>query len=199
MSWSYVQERKGQSDHRALRSGENWWIGFVRHLSAHGSGGPYQGNHSSNVPIFALARRSRSRICSMEFTMGFRSAVQRIRAVLSPSPSTYWFDRGIGRPFLLKNELAQRELLRIRMRVLRRDRHRCRGCDKKEDGIALHVSTIRLEVAQESTMLSLCTSCQKLAKDQMLSGEDIPDFLRHLWHYLHHAEGSRTTRVRRRV
>ncbi len=50
----------------------------------------------------------------------------------------------------------------LRMRVLRRDRYRCRACDKKGDEITLRVCPIRPLGSHVEASVTLCASCQSL-------------------------------------
>lgn len=76
---------------------------------------------------------------------------------------------------------------RLQMRVVRRDRHRCRGCDKNGDEVTLGVCPISRDLLAAGEMVTLCTRCHDLVIDAELSADSIPDFLRRLWYYLHPA------------
>lgn len=74
------------------------------------------------------------------------------------------------------------------MSVVRRDRYRCRGCDKTGDEITLRVFPIRGDLSLAKEMITLCTRCHGLVIDTGLTANEIPDFLRQLWYCLHHAD-----------
>jgi hypothetical protein len=90
-----------------------------------------------------------------------------------------------GPPFLVESKQAPRVWLRMRFRVLHRDRYRCRGCDKKAEEVTLKIHHIRPGSSQVEDVLTLCLSCRALARNLELKGVDIPDFLRYLWRHLH--------------
>lgn len=74
-----------------------------------------------------------------------------------------------------------------KLKIIRRDRYRCRGCDTRGDEVSLGVHPIQRELLNVVEMLALCPNCRELANANGLSGIDIPDFLRHLWHHLYHS------------
>lgn len=74
-----------------------------------------------------------------------------------------------------------------KLKIIRRDRYRCRGCDKRGDERSLRVHPIRPELQNGAGMLALCPNCRELASANGLDGIDIPDFLRHLWRHLYHS------------
>lgn len=121
----------------------------------------------------------------MEATIRLLRVGQILTSAFRRSYRASSLDRSAVRLFPLDAKPAVREGSQ-RKRVLRRDGYRCRGCDKKGDGIAVTVHHIRPDVSHIEEMLTLCTGCQALAKGRKLSGVDIPDFLARLWHYLHH-------------
>lgn len=75
----------------------------------------------------------------------------------------------------------------LRMSVVRRDRYRCRGCDKTGDEITLRVFPMRGDLSLAKEMITLCTRCHGVVIDTGLTANGIPDFLRQLWYFLHHA------------
>jgi hypothetical protein len=93
--------------------------------------------------------------------------------------------RNTDRLFLVEAGDAPRSWLKIRLRVLRRDRFRCRGCDKKGEDIPLTVHQIAPGPYLVDETLTLCLRCRSLAKTLELKGIDIPDFLRQLWFCLY--------------
>jgi len=74
---------------------------------------------------------------------------------------------------------------KMRSRALRRDRHRCRGCDSKGGDDLLTVYPIAQGKLHLDGLLTLCVSCRAIARDLQLKGDDLPEFLRQLWRYLH--------------
>jgi hypothetical protein len=92
------------------------------------------------------------------------------------------------RPILIGRKELQSNWPRLRMRVLHRDRSRCRGCDKKGDEVTLCIHLIRPDASGMDAIVTLCIKCSDLAIENRLEGDVIPDFLRHLWFHLHHPE-----------
>lgn len=83
-----------------------------------------------------------------------------------------------------------------RLQIIRRDRSRCRGCDRKGDEITLEVYPIHPEAHDLHELLALCTNCRAIAKDRHIASNHIPDFLRHLWRHLHHSgTGNQTEQI----
>ena len=117
--------------------------------------------------------------------MLFLQAVRGCRLKVSLSRSKWRVHRKGDRPFLIEAKDTPRVWLRLRSRVLRRDRHRCRGCDKKSEGTSLTIHKITTGPPNLNETLTLCISCRTLAKKLGLEGIDIPDFLRQLWCHLH--------------
>lgn len=78
-------------------------------------------------------------------------------------------------------QLAQ--LSRLRIKVLRRDRYRCRGCDKKGDEITLSLYRLEEPVLRPDRAISLCVPCHEVATQERLTGRSLPDFLRNLWRH----------------
>ncbi len=72
------------------------------------------------------------------------------------------------------------------MKIVRRDRYRCRGCDRKGDEVTLEIHQIFPGASEVSEMLALCTNCRAVASAFQLAGTDVPDLLRQLWRHLHH-------------
>ena len=54
--------------------------------------------------------------------------------------------------------------------------------------MTLCIHLIQADESMLYAMVTLCTRCKSLADDRKLRGDSIPDFLRHLWRHLHHAE-----------
>lgn len=81
-----------------------------------------------------------------------------------------------------------REWSRLRLRVLRRDRYRCRGCDRRGDEVTLEVYSLTPECFDISQSLTLCVRCSSVSKDLSLAAGNIPELLRRLWRHLHHPD-----------
>jgi hypothetical protein len=92
------------------------------------------------------------------------------------------------RRILFGRKELESKLPRLRMRVLHRDRSRCRGCDRKGDEVTLCIHLIRPGVSGMDAMVTLCLKCTDLAIENRLESDAIPHFLRHLWCHLHHPE-----------
>lgn len=69
-----------------------------------------------------------------------------------------------------ENRNARHDCHWLRMRVLRRDRYRCRACDRKGDEITLCVYPIRPLRSHVETMVTLCAGCQSLLENLRLDG-----------------------------
>jgi hypothetical protein len=83
-----------------------------------------------------------------------------------------------------------------RLQIIRRDRSRCRGCDRKGDEITLEVYPIHPGAHDTYELLALCTNCRSIANDRHIASDHIPDFLRHLWRHLHHSgAGNQTDQI----
>ena len=135
--------------------------------------------------IVRCSRLNYIRYAFMEVIIRLLRAGQILKSVFHHSYRVSLLDRSAARLSLVNARPAVRQGSRLK-RVLYRDRFRCRGCDKKGDDIAVTVHYIRPDVSQIEGKLTLCTSCQALARRRELSWVDIPDFLRCLWHCLHH-------------
>ena len=92
------------------------------------------------------------------------------------------------RPILIGRKELQSNWPRLRMRVLHRDRSRCRACDKKGDEVTLCIHLIRPDASGMDAIVTLCIKCSDLAIENRLEGDVIPHFLRHIWCHLHHPE-----------
>lgn len=78
----------------------------------------------------------------------------------------------------------------LRIRVLRRDRYRCRACDRKGDEIALCVYGLYPYVSDADGCLALCSGCEVIARSVAVEAESIPELLRVLWHRLHESRNN---------
>jgi hypothetical protein len=128
----------------------------------------------------------------MKIITSFYYILRSVPVVLFASSSTS-LRSGQQSPIRLK--APQSEWSRLRMRTLRRDRSRCRGCDVKGDEITLRVHSIRSGMSHPDALLTLCIKCLDLATEKRLQGVTIPDFLRHLWRHLHSGERQANTKA----
>jgi hypothetical protein len=95
------------------------------------------------------------------------------------------FHNNPKRPFLVEAMDAPQAWLRMRLRVLRRDRFRCRACDKRNEEVLLTIHSICPGFNRADEILTLCLSCRALAKHLELKGANAPDFLSQLWRHLY--------------
>jgi hypothetical protein len=98
-----------------------------------------------------------------------------------------WSLSPIDQQFMTVSKDRRSDGQQQKLKIIRRDRYRCRGCDKRGDEVSLGVHPIRPELSNGTGMLALCANCQRLANAIGLSGIDIPDFLRQLWRHLYHS------------
>src|SRR6185437_3940647 len=126
----------------------------------------------------------------MEFVNRFRYSAQSLRSPLLWLRRTPRLAHEIGRPFLIADKGRRTKWSGQRLKVVRRDRYRCRGCDRRGDEVTLDVHLINPEASSIDAMLSLCPNCREMATTLKLSGDRIPDFLRQLWRLLHHSGGT---------
>jgi hypothetical protein len=123
----------------------------------------------------------------MEFVIRFRQSARSFRSSLhrlwraSPSYAE------INRPFLVIDKDRRSKWSGRRLKVIRRDRYRCRGCDRRGDEVTLEIHQIQSGASDVAGMLALCPNCRELANALGLCGVHIPDFLRQLWCHLHHS------------
>jgi hypothetical protein len=129
----------------------------------------------------------------MGFIVRFRLAV-RVFALVQQRRSRSLCHLASTRPCVVTaNSMSW---TRLRMKVVRRDRYRCRGCDRRGDEVTLEVHRIYPNASDIDGMLALCTNCRELANTFHLSSDHIPDFLRRLWFHLHHpAHGLAPSRI----
>lgn len=116
----------------------------------------------------------------MEFTIRLREVSQMFRFLQRLGLSSQ-----CNRPALLTDSRLSWSVQR--MKVVRRDRYRCRGCDRRGDEVTLEIHQICPGASDISAMLALCPNCRELANAFHLSGAHVPDFLRQLWRHLHHS------------
>ncbi len=140
---------------------------------------------SLDVPSFAAkqAGSSKQAIASpsgpaMEFTIRFQQTAQIFRSLQRPRLGSE-----CNQPRLVID--SPRSWSEQRMKIVRRDRYRCRGCDRRGDEITLEIHRICPGACGIAGMLALCPRCRQLAKAFQLSGDHIPDFLHQLSRHRH--------------
>jgi hypothetical protein len=121
----------------------------------------------------------------MEFTFGFRFSQRKFRmpfltfTPISITPLPRHSD------VQLRDSANQREISNCRRRVLRRDRYRCRGCDKDERDVTVAVHLINPDVTEEQHMLTLCKNCFAIVNRRKIIASRTSEFLLKLWAVLH--------------
>ncbi len=126
----------------------------------------------------------------MEFAFGFRSSQRRFRmSFLTFTPISIISLPGSG-DVQPTDWASQRETSNLRRRVLRRDRYRCRGCDRDEREVTVAVHLVNPDAEDEQDMLTLCRRCFAIVGETKIAASHTPEFLRKLWTVLH-SHGSR--------
>jgi len=121
----------------------------------------------------------------MEFAFGFRFSQRRLRmSFLTFTPISILSAPGHSdvRP---RDRTNQRETSNRRRYVLRRDRYRCRGCDRDEREVTIAVHPIHPDTEDERDMLTLCRACFAIVSQKKIVASRVPEFLRKLWRVLH--------------
>jgi len=127
---------------------------------------------------------------TIEFATSFRRTARVIRLLLlAPHPADS-AEGDFGRRLFAEKKEHPCEWSRVRMRVLRRDRYRCLGCNAPGDEVTLHVDPIQPAACDVEAMVTLCARCHNLAADLMLSGASNSEFLWSLKQYVPDAEHS---------
>ncbi len=117
--------------------------------------------------------------------------IPAIRAIVSDSSRQQsWLVRLFGKISSAPTWQQTTSPSKLRIRVLRRDRYRCRGCDRKRDEITLCVYRINSHVLDADGCLALCSDCEVVAKSLAVEAESIPDLLRVLWLRLHESRNN---------
>ncbi len=121
----------------------------------------------------------------MEFAFGFRYSQRRFRmSFLTFTPISI-----ISLPrhsdVQPRDWANQREASNRRRRVLRRDRYRCRGCDRDEREVTVAVHSINPDAKDDQDMLTLCRECFAIVSQTKIVASHAPEFLRKLWTVLH--------------
>lgn len=123
----------------------------------------------------------------MELVTRIRHSAQSLQSSLLWLCRTPRSSDNISRPFLIADQDRRTNWSGQRLKVVRRDRYRCRGCDRKGDEVTLDIHLIRPQASDINAMLALCPNCRGLANRLKLSCDHIPDFLRQLWCNFHSA------------
>lgn len=121
----------------------------------------------------------------MEFAFGFRFSQRKFRVsflTFTPVSITSLPGHSDVQP---KDWENQREISNRRRRVLRRDRYRCRGCDKDERDVTVAVHLINPDVTEEQHMLTLCRNCFAIVNRRKIIASRTSEFLLKLWAVLH--------------
>lgn len=94
----------------------------------------------------------------MEFISGVENATRKIRTTICA-----WTPISLHPPRLRSRHIdTQANPSRMRLQVLRRDRYRCRSCNRVGDEITLEVLPIWPRASTIEEMLTLCVHCKKL-------------------------------------
>lgn len=123
----------------------------------------------------------------MELVTCIRHSAQSLQSSLLWLCRTPRSSDRISRRSLIADPDHGKNWSRQRLKVVRRDRYRCRGCDRKGDEVTLDIHLIRPQASDVNAMLALCPNCRELANRLKLNADHIPDFLRQLWCNLHSA------------
>jgi hypothetical protein len=123
----------------------------------------------------------------MEFALGIRKASRTVRSVFLVSPPISLFGPLLDRRSLAEVRDSHSIQSKIRLRILRRDHYRCRGCDMSGDEITLTLRQIHPAASRPEEVLTLCTRCQDLAAQRNLNANQVSEFLRYLWCQLYPA------------
>jgi 5-methylcytosine-specific restriction endonuclease McrA len=123
----------------------------------------------------------------MEFVLNCLNAARSIRSVINHSSPLSAFAQDVA--LSKKQQRDRRHQSQTRLRVLRRDHYRCRGCDKTGDEVTLEIHQIQSDSFDPEGLITLCTTCQALVERWRLSADQIPDLLRQLWAHLYPRRG----------
>lgn len=121
----------------------------------------------------------------MEFAFGFRFSQRRFRMSLLTFDPISILSPARHSDVQLREWANQREFSNQRLRVLRRDRYRCRGCDKDERDGTVAVHLIHPDVTEEQQMLTLCKNCFAIVNRRKIIASRTSEFLLKLWTVLH--------------
>jgi len=96
----------------------------------------------------------------MEFISGVENATRKIRTTICA-----WTPISLHPPRLpIRHIDTLANPSRMRLQVLRRDRYRCRSCNRVGDEITLEVLPIWPRASTIEEMLTLCVHCKKLVE-----------------------------------
>jgi 5-methylcytosine-specific restriction endonuclease McrA len=135
----------------------------------------------SALPVHGPFRVARK--FSMEFVLNCRNVARSVRSVINDSYLLSVFTEDVA---LSKQQKRDRQhQSKTRLRVLRRDHYRCRGCDKTGDEVTLEIYQLQPHSFDPEDLITVCTPCQTLIERLRLSADQIPDLLRQLWAHLY--------------
>ena len=126
--------------------------------------------------------------CSMKFATSFENVTRRIwTTVHVSSPTTL-------RPNRVRTRYIEAPVnsSKMRLRVLRRDRYRCRSCSQTGDEITLEVRQIQPSASTIEEMLTLCVHCRNLVNQWNIIANSSLAFLEHLRHRLSAIPGTQS-------
>lgn len=121
----------------------------------------------------------------MEFVFSVFSAARSIRSVIRLSLPTSLFTLDPHQALLKRHKYLRRKQSQLRLKVLRRDRYRCRGCDKKGDEVTLGIHQLHRDGSKSDDFLTFCAPCQDLVRKLDLGTYPLHDVLRLLWGHLY--------------
>jgi hypothetical protein len=146
-------------------------------------------SYSKTTLAFTTARQQPLITCiQMQIAVSFRNATWKIRAASSmTSPAALLY-----RPFEPVKRQATSNPSWTRLRVLRRDRYRCRGCGEQGDEITLGIQPIHPAASSADEILTLCARCQNLVNRCNIAARDGSGFLPQLWRQLDSARATQS-------
>ena len=121
----------------------------------------------------------------MEFVFSVFTAARGIRSVINLSLPIPLFLQDPHKAELKRQKYMRYKQSRLRLRVLRRDHYRCRGCDQKGDEITLKAQQIHRDSSRSEGFLTLCTPCQHLVQRLDPRSDQIPDVLQQIWRHVY--------------
>lgn len=121
----------------------------------------------------------------MEFAFGFRFSQRRFRMSFLTFTPISILSLPTSSNVQPRDWTSQREISNRRRRVLKRDRYRCRGCDRDEREVTVAVHLVNPNAEDEQDMLTLCRGCFAIVNRTKIVTSHAPEFLRKLWMVLH--------------
>jgi hypothetical protein len=109
-----------------------------------------------------------------------------VSAASSRSHAKSWFATIACKLLTPRNSPSTISWSKLRIRTIRRDHYRCRGCDKRGDEITLLIRCIHPNVAHPNGVVTLCPRCEALVRHHSITGQNIPQFLQVLWRHDRH-------------